>query len=412
MDSESHNELVDHLFREEHGKMVAVLTRIFGFHQLSMVEDVVQESFLSALRSWRTEIPSNPRAWLMRVARNRAVDCIRRGKLNLEVLQSMDPSAVVVSINELFHDREIADSQLRLVFACCHPVLNERDQIAFTLQLAGGFGVREIARALLTKEEAVKKRLQRARARIVSGNVEMAIPSGGAVEARLGAVLRVLYLIFNEGYHSVSSDTVIRRDLCAESMRLAKLVCEHKTTNTADSNALVALMCYHASRFDARIGPDEEIILLEDQDRSKWDRELLNIGNRYFARAASTGVSSRYLLEAAISAQHAFARSYRETRWDHLLTLYDSLYQLEPSPMIQLNRGIVQAEMGDVDEALTAIGLLSVDDFVGREALYHCVKARLLGKLGREDEKVTQLRLALASSNTAAEKKLIESLLP
>lgn len=408
MENPDHRELVDHLFRHERGRMVAVLTRIFGFRQLELVEDVVQESFLSALRAWRERIPDNPPAWLMQVAKNRAIDALRRGKLEISPEKGQDPTAVAVAAAELFHEREIADSQLRLVFACCHPVLQLGDQIAFTLQLASGFSVREIARALLTAEETIKKRLQRARKRIKDSNIRLQIPDGPDLNRRVDAVLQVLYLTFNEGYHSTSSETVIRRDLCAEAMRLTKIVCEHPAIDSADANALLALMCYHAARFDSRLGPNNEVVLLADQDRSLWDMELARVGNRYLARTNTEAEPTVYLVEAAIAAQHVFAPSIDATPWSHLRTLYDVLHILKPTPVVWLNRAVVVAESGDAVRALTDLQRLGEGDFRGHEHLYHTVSARVHELCGDVNGARTHLHRALSTAPSESERLVVK----
>ncbi len=407
MENPDHRELVDHLFRHERGRMVAVLTRIFGFGQLELVEDVVQEAFLSALRAWRERIPDNPPGWLMQVAKNRAIDALRRGKLEISPDKGQDPTAVAVAAAELFHEREIADSQLRLVFACCHPVLQQGDQIAFTLQLASGFSVREIARALLTAEETIKKRLQRARKRIKDNNIRLQIPDGPDLSRRVDAVLQVLYLTFNEGYHSTSSETVIRRDLCAEAMRLTKIVCEHPAIDSADANALLALMCYHAARFDSRLGPNNEVVLLADQDRSMWDMELAKVGNRYLAKTDTEAKPTVYLVEAAIAAQHVFASSFAATPWSHLRTLYDILHALKPTPVVWLNRAVVLAESGDAATALSDLERLDEGDFRGHEHLYHTVSARIHELCGDVSGARTHLDRALATAPSASERLVV-----
>ncbi|MEZ4702563.1 MAG: sigma-70 family RNA polymerase sigma factor [Rhodothermales bacterium] len=409
MTAEPHRELVDHLFRQEQGKMVAVLTRIFGFDQLELVEDVVQDAFLSALRAWRTRLPDNPGGWLMQAAKHRAVDLLRRGQLQIRHAATQDPAAVAVGVNELFHASEISDSQLRLMFACCHPVLEERDQLAFTLQLASGFGVREIAAALLTRQETIKKRLQRARSRIKEAGVRLAIPAGPELKARLDAVLKVLYLTFNEGYQSSTAEEVIRRDLCAEAMRLTKLVCEHPVTDTTDANALLALMCYHAARFDSRLGPDNETVLLADQDRSKWDRELIGVAHFYLSRSRPDEAPSVYVLEAAIAAQHVVAPAYADTSWATLLTLYDLLLRIKPTHTVRMNRAVVLGEMGDGPAALVALRALDPKELAGHEHLYHCVVARVYERMGDEPSRREHLALALAAAVHERDRALIRS---
>lgn len=407
MSSPPNQELVDHLFREEYGKMVAVLTRIFGFDQLELVEDVVQDAFLSALRAWREQRPDNPQGWLMRVARNRAIDLLRRGQWEIEEDSRLNPSTIAIGMAELFHEKEVSDSQLRLIFACCHPALDECDQLAFTLQLASGFGVKEIGTALLTNTETIKKRLQRARRKIRDNKVRLTIPIGRELKTRLESVLKVLYLTFNEGYQSSTSDEVIRRDLCAEAMRLTKLVCEHPVTNCSDSNALLALMCYHAARFDGRLTEHNEIILLANQDRTKWNQELIRIASSFLSKSISDDAPSIYVLEAAIAAQHCNARSYASTSWRNLLVLYDSLYRLKPTSVVWLNRIVILAEMGRGESALAAMGQIDEKDLVGYQHLYHCVKAQVYERLGDSIERRRSLELALTFVRNDHERALI-----
>lgn len=387
--------------------MVAVLGRIFGLQQLELIEDVVQDAFLSALRAWREAIPANPEGWLMQAAKNKAIDSIRRGRLSIVDPDNNDPARFVVGTADLFLDSEIEDSQLRLMFACCHPVLGERDQLAFTLQLASGFSVREIAAALLSSEESTKKRLQRARAKIKEQNVQLTIPTGNKLTTRLDSVLKVLYLTFNEGYRSSTSNEVIRRDLCAEAMRLTKLVAEHPLTTNNDSNAVLALMCYHAARFDGRLRQESEIVLLKDQDRSLWNREVISVGDHYFSKVQLSDDPTPYIVEAAIAAQHVYSTSYSSTPWEQLLTLYDVLFALKPTPVVWLNRAVVLAESGEPDAALAALGRLDSKDLVGSEHLLHCVYASVHEMLGDTSEMRRHLEAALPLARLEPERLLI-----
>jgi len=243
----SNEVLVDHLFRHEAGKMIAVLTRLFGMHNLSMAEDVVQDAFLKATQTWKFKtVPDNPSAWLMQVAKNKALDILRRknvadhysAELSTQLQEATDNY-----VDQVFLDTEIEDSQLQLIFACCHPSLKEEDKVALTLKTVSGFGVKEIAKALLTQEETIQKRVYRAKQFIQQNNIVLEIPAGKALQQRLDTVHTVLYLIFNEGYNASKSDELIRKDICAEAMRLCLLLCEHKTVTHPASFALLALMC-------------------------------------------------------------------------------------------------------------------------------------------------------------------------
>jgi RNA polymerase sigma factor (sigma-70 family) len=284
-------QLADHLFRHESGKMVAVLTRLFGLKNLELSEDVMQDAFAKALREWTFKIPDNPSAWLMQTAKNKAIDIIRRERYQKEFAEETaallkSEYTTVPVVEKLFMEHEIQDSQLRMIFACCHPELSEADQIALTLKTCSGFGILEIAGSLLSNHEAIKKRIQRAKAVITEKNIRFDIPTGKELQQRLDIVLHVLYLIFNEGYNSSDKEELIRKDLCQESIRLSLLLTEHSYTRHPKCFSLVALMALLASRFDARLDEQGEIILLEDQDRSKWNQELITIGLHYLNQAS------------------------------------------------------------------------------------------------------------------------------
>lgn len=359
-DDKSIEQLTDHLFRHEAGKMIAVLTRLFGFRNIDLVEDVVQEAFAKALTEWRFKIPHNPSAWLMRVAKNKAIDVVRRQRYQKEF--SSETSALLKSgytaspvIENLFLDHEIQDSQLQMIFACCHPSLDAEDQIAMTLKTCSGFSVAEIASALLSNAETIKKRLQRARAFLSENNIRLAIPSGNELKSRLDVVLQTLYLLFNEGYNSSNKDELIRKDLCEESIRLALLLTTHAMVREPKCYALVALLCLLSSRFEARLDTNSEIVLLEDQDRSKWNSELINIGLGYFERSMQGDELSEYHLEAAVVVEHSVAGSFENTNWRRIMSLYDILVTRNNSPVVMLNRAIVLEKLYGADKAIQEI---------------------------------------------------------
>src|SRR6185295_7597647 len=270
----------DHLFRHESGKMVAVLTRIFGLHHLDLVEDVVQESFLKALQTWKYgQLPDNPQGWLMQVARNKAIDILRKREKEgsgIDIEKKFESEAT--DIGEFFHTDEISDSQLRMIFTCVHPTLKPEDQIALVLKTISGLSVQEIAKALLTNDSAIQKRLYRAKEFIRSERIAFEIPAGHALTDRLEVVHTFLYLLFNEGYNSAKADELIRKDLCAEAMRLCKILIEHRICSSPTGYALLSMMCFHAARFESRLDHNNSIVLLQQQDRRKWNEEMINIG--------------------------------------------------------------------------------------------------------------------------------------
>ena len=401
---------VDHLFRHESGKMIAILTRIFGVSQLQLVEDVVQESFLRAMQSWKFgNVPNNPSAWLMQVAKNKVVDVLR--KRNREQLYDSTNNAFDLETNipEYFHEQEIGDSQLRMIFTCAHPELKEEDRLALTLKTVSGFSIQEIAQALLSSEDAIQKRLLRARAFIKEQNIQFEIPGGSALSARMDTTLSVLYLLFNEGYNSSKEEEFIRKDLCAEAMRLCKLLTEHAVCNTPSANALLSLMCFHAARFESRISEDNDMILLQQQDRSKWDRNLINVGYSYLNRSSLGEDISVYHLESAIAAEHCLSPSFQETNWPCILQLYDLLFALKPTATVQLNRSIVLAEMGNIEEAIQSVlSIPNLDHLIKTHYIYSTVLGDLYKRLSDALKAKEFFEHALTLTHSRAERNLIQ----
>ena len=416
MSTESGNtsqQLVDHLFRHEAGKMIAVLTRIFGIHNLELVEDTVQETFLKALQVWKyQQVPDNPSGWLMQVARNRTIDLIRRqqkqANLSEELSQQLQ-SSTENAIHQFFLDTEIADSQLRMIFTCCHPALNPEDQVALTLKTVSGFGTQEIARALLSGETAIQKRIYRAKEFIRQGSIQFEIPVGPELNDRLDTVYTVLYLLFNEGYNSGKSDELIRHDLCAEAMRLCKLLTEHKVGAQPATFALLSLMCFQVSRFDSRIGEDNTIILLQQQDRSKWNRELIRLGYHYLNLSSAGEHLSVYHIESAIAAEHCLSPDFASTNWEALLRLYDYLLDWKPTPVVKLNRAIILAQVADITSAIdTILDIPGIRDLLDHHYIYSAVLGDLYGRVGNAAEARRLLELACRLTSSLAEKKLLQ----
>ncbi len=406
------HQLVDHLFRHESGKMIAVLTRIFGMHNLAMAEDVVQEAFLKAMQTWPFHgLPTNPAGWLMQTARNRAIDIIRRQQnfkqYSSEVAQQLQEETDSV-LEQFFLDSEIADSQLQLIFACCHPSLKEEDQVALTLKTVSGFGADEIARALVTNEAVIQKRLYRARQFIKENKIQLEIPSGQQLPQRLEMVYTVLYLLFNEGYYSLKSDELIRRDLCAEAMRLCLLLSGHNVGEQPSTFALLSLMCFHASRFDSREDEDHSIILLQHQDRSKWSQPLIAKGYQYLNLSSHGARLSVYHIESAIAAEHCLSKSFEKTNWGRLLDLYDLLLQHKQTPTVCLNRAIVLAHIGAPLKAIEEIWQIEDIDFLlASQFMYNAVLGELYGMLGEKINACKYLHQALQLTSSRAEQKLI-----
>jgi RNA polymerase sigma-70 factor (ECF subfamily) len=397
--------LVEHFFRHESGRLVSVLVRVFGVRNWDLVEDMVQSALLEALQAWRTQgVPENPSAWMHRVARNKILDALRQRETLLRLAPSLGrlrPSVTEPNLDELLLDSEIEDSQLRLLFACCHPALARENQIAMALKSLSGFSNAEIARALLISEETVKKRVQRARHQLADRQIELTVPSASELSDRVDSVHQCLYLLFNEGYASSAGDDPIRMDLCEEAARLCFLVCGQSQCRGPASFALLALMLFHAARFDARTDAQGRLLLLEDQDRSRWDRGLIAQA-RHFLDLSAEGTSvSRFHLEAGIAYLHCAAPRFEETDWPGILKLYDVLLGLHESPIYRLNRAIVLAHLEG-----PAAGIRAIEPLAGDPALrqYHLLDATL-GELHRRAGDLEQARrhLARARDNTLSQ---------
>jgi len=391
--------------------MIAVLTRIFGIHNLEMAEDVVQEAFLKATQVWKFELPDNPSAWLMRVAKNKALDRFRRQQNFQQYSQELSArlrQEAEDTIDQFFHDAEISDSQLRLIFACCHPLLKEEDQVALTLKTVSGFGVLEIAKALLTNDETIQKRLYRAKQFIRENNIEFEIPAGSDLNKRLEMVHAVLYLLFNEGYNSTKADELIQYDLCAEAMRLCKLLVEHASLKSSSSPALLSLMCFDAARFTSRLDENNAIILLPQQDRSKWNADLIKMGSYYLSLSSSGNIISVYHIESAIAAEHSLTNDFQNTNWKRLLKLYDLLLKIKPSPTVELNRAVVLAELGETQTAIEIILLIpKIDQLLSSHYIYSAVLGDLYKRIHDREKATEYLLEAYRLTTSAAEKNLI-----
>jgi len=342
-------ELTDHLFRHESGKMVAVLSRLLGLQNIETAQDIVQDTLLQAMSTWGyNSIPDNPSAWLYRVAKNKAIDYLRRKKKFEEIspqyaylLQS--EYTLSPTVHNLFLENEIHDSQLRMMFACCHPSIPEESQVALTLKTLCGLSVNEIAKAFLTNDETINKRIYRAKEKIKAENIELNVPQGNELQPRLDTVLKSLYLLFNEGYNSSHPDQLIREELCHEAMRLCYLLVEHSLTAKPRTKALLSLLCFQTSRLNARLDDKGHIILLKYQDRSKWYRPLIQKGFDYLDEATEPFEVSSYHFEAAIASLHAAAPSFEKTDWKSIYNLYELLYKIQPNPIVAMNKAIASA---------------------------------------------------------------------
>lgn len=333
-------ELIPHLFRKEFSKIVAVLSKLMGITHVEAAEDIAGETFLLAMESWPYKgVPANPEAWLYTVAKNKAKNYMKRQQLFTgKIAGEWKQENAVSEMPEIdLSEKNITDSQLQMLFAVCHPSLPAEAQIGLALRILCGFGIDEIANAFLTNKETINKRLFRAREKLRTEKVVIGFPGEEAIGERLGNVLRTLYLLFNEGYYSESDDTVMRNELCLEAMRLAFLLTENPLTDRPEVSALLSLMCFHASRFEARQKENGEIVLYDEQDESRWNHELIAKGGYYLQRASQGKQLSKYHLEAGIAWWHTQKADTKE-KWENILQLYNHLLMIEYSPIAALNR--------------------------------------------------------------------------
>jgi RNA polymerase sigma factor (sigma-70 family) len=370
-------ELTDHLFRHEAGRMVAVLTRIFGVHNLALAEDVVQDAFCRALEVWSFRgVPENPSAWLMAAAKNRALDILRRER----TAQTYEPElsrflqsewTLAPVVKEMFTENAIKDDQLRMMFSCCHPRLPKEAQVMLILHILCGFSVNEVASAFVTSHTAVEKRIPRAKKVLAGSKRLFDTQAPSEFSARLPAVQRALYLLFNEGYHGASAEVAVRADLCQDAMRLVALLLEHPLGAIPTSYALSALMYLNKARLPARLDASGNLNSLFDHDRSLWDQKLVGEGLQLLELSAKGSKLSEYHLEAAIAAVHATAPSLQTTNWEEIVSLYDTLMTIRPTPVVALNRAIAVGQRDGPESGLTELRAIADSERLEKYPFYH-----------------------------------------
>ncbi len=405
-------DIVDRVFREEQGRAVATLIRVTG--DFDLAEEAVQDAFISALETWPLRgVPANPGAWITTTARNRAIDRLRRRKRLVEKTETLGREAAIESQLEAIDpgpaedDMQIADDRLRLIFTCCHPALAMDARVALTLRTLGGLTTPEIARAFLVPEPTLAQRLVRAKRKIRDAGIPYRVPPAELLPERLDGVLRVLYLVFNEGYAASSGDALIRRELCAEAIRLARVVVS-LLPDEPEARGLLALMLLHDARREARVGAGGELILLDDQDRGRWDAARIAEGRGLVEAALQESRPGSYQLQAAIAALHDEAATPADTDWPQIATLYRALHALTPTPVVELNLAAAVA-MADGP----AVGLAMMDGLAASGELdaypyLHAARADLLRRLGRWSEAETAYRQALELTTNVPERAFIE----
>jgi len=334
------NETIKLLFQHEYAKIVAVISRLFGLEHIEIAEDIVSETFLLALQDWKAKgLPPNPEGWLYIAAKRKTLYYFRRNKiLKNKIIPALAKEQSKADVHEPdFSDQNIKDSQLQMLFAVCNPAIAAEAQIGLALRILCGFGIEEIADAFLSNKETINKRLFRAREKLRTENIKMELPPADEIEARLDNVLHVIYLLFNEGYYSKTQNAVLRKEFCLDAIRLGTMLTEYDKTNNPKTNALLALMCFHSSRFAARQNTENSVILFEQQDPSLWDSSLIKEGFRYLTLSAEGNEVSSYHLEAKIAGLHCLKEDSLE-KWENILHSYNQLLQINYSPAVALNR--------------------------------------------------------------------------
>jgi RNA polymerase sigma factor (sigma-70 family) len=406
-------QVVEHFFRHEAGKMISTLTRIFGIEHLNRAEDVVQETLVRALQTWPYYgIPRNPSAWITQVAKNLALDLIRREKIfrnkEAEIARLIEQvCADTTSADSVIAENEIKDDRLRMMFVCCHPLVPQEAQVALALKTLCGFSAAEIARAFLTSEAAIAKRLTRAKQKIRAARVPFEIPAGEELTQRLDGVLQTLYLLFNEGYKASVGEQLIREELCREAIRLGSLLAEHPTGSRPRTHAVLALMLLNGARLRSRMDPDGNILRLKEQDRSCWDQVMIARGLFHLVQSTAGDEVSEYHLQAGIAACHCAAKDYESTDWPQILSLYDRLIEMDDSPVVALNRAVAVANVHGPRAGIEAVEAIQNREQLNSYYLLYVVLGEFEAHLSNRQAAINYFRKSLELATIQSEQMFL-----
>ncbi len=405
--------VVEHLFRHEAGKMVSTLTRTFGVWHLKLAEDVVQEALVKALQTWPYYgLPRNPAAWITQVSKNLALDVIRREKIfrskEIAIVHFMEQGSESCNADDsVFFEDEIRDDSLWMMFMCCHPLLPQDAQVALALKTLCGFSPAEIARAFLTSESAIAKRLTRAKQKIHEASIPFELPAGEELTKRMDGVLQTLYLLFNEGYKASGGKNLIRNELCHEAIRLGAILAEHPASNRPRSHALLALMLLNGARLPARVDTDGNILRLKEQDRSSWDQTMIARGLFHLMQSTQGDQISEYHIQAGIASCHCAAKDYESTDWPRILSLYDLLIEMDDSPIVALNRAVAVANVHGPKAGIEAVEAIRNREQLSSYYLLYTILGEFEALLNNPEAAIDYFRRSLELATIKSEKKFL-----
>jgi len=405
------SQVVEHLFRHEAGKMVSTLTRIFGIEHLNLAEDVVQEALARALQTWPYYgIPKNPSAWILQVSRNLALDVVRRERVfrnkEIEIVHLMEQQNPAPN-EAVFLDQELKDDRLRMMFACCHPLVAPEAQVALALKTLCGFSTAEIARAFLTGEAVIAKRLTRAKQKIREARVPFDIPAGEELSRRLDGVLQTLYLLFNEGYKASTGEKLVREELCHEAIRLVDLLSQHPAGNRPKTHALLALMLLNGARLPTRVDAEGNLLRLKEQDRTRWDPPMIARGMFHLAQSAAGAEITAYHLQAGIAACHCAAKDCDSTDWRQIQSLYDRLIEFDDSPVVALNRAVALAHVSGPKAGLEALAAVQKREGIQSYYLLYAALGEFEAQLNHHQAAADYFRKSLELAELKSERTFL-----